>query len=781
MDKKLNKILIAICGFVISGCFLLILIPLTTFQADYSKVLVDRNDELLSASIASDGQWRFPPINNIPEKYELALLTYEDKRFYYHFGLDPLAIGRAFISNFEAGEVISGASTITMQVIRLSRYGNSRTVVEKLLEALLAVHLELRLSKKEILSLYASHAPYGGNVVGLEAASWRYFGTYPDRLTWAESAMLAVLPNSPALIHPGRNRQKLLEKRNALLFKMYHNGIIDSLSCELSVAEKLPPDPHPMPMHASHLLERSKKESHSNNISRFASTVDKHLQIKVNEIIDRHYHINRGNQIHNAAALIIDIHDGSTLAYVGNLNNFNEEDNGNYVDIITAPRSTGSILKPFLYAGMLESGDILPGQLIPDIPTRLGGFAPQNYSRKYQGAVPAWQALARSLNVPAVRMLQSYGVDRFYHLLKNLGMSTLFRRADDYGLSLILGGAEGTLWDLTSIYASMAYYLQSGSAGAGSDDFQIGYLVDKKDKNSSLIVNYPLDAGTIWLVFEAMVEVVRPGSENPWRNYTSSCKIAWKTGTSYGHRDAWAIGVTADYAVGVWVGNADGEGRPGLTGLQAAAPILFDVFNILERSTWFFTPEIDLEEVMVCSRSGFRKGPYCNHFKLIQNTRSNNTRVCPYCKVIHLDKEKQYQVSSNCEGIENIISTNWFVLPPALEWFYVQNHSDYKPLPPFRSGCFDHGNIPLALIYPQKDSQIFVPIEIDGKLGRTIFRATHRDPGMKLFWHLDSEFLGETEDMHQISVAPQPGQHLLTVVDEKGNYLERKFTIAERH
>ena len=765
---------------MVSGIFLL-RIPFTSFDAGYSTVLLDKNNELLSACIASDGQWRFPPTDNIPQKYEQALLTYEDKRFYHHIGLDPLAIGRALVSNIKSGKVISGASTITMQVIRLSRPGRPRTIFEKMLEALLAVHLELRFSKKEILSFYASHAPFGGNVVGLEAASWRYFGCDPGRLTWAESAMLAVLPNSPALIHPGRNRQKLLQKRNLLLTKMYKKGFFDSLTCDLAIAENLPPKPHAMPMHAPHLLARIKNESGNDKISRYVTTIDKNLQIKVNQIIKRHHNINSSNNIQNAAALIIDVHTGNVHAYLGNLNNFKAADNGNYVDIITAPRSTGSILKPILYAGMLQSGEILPEQLVPDIPTRMGGFAPQNYSRKYQGAVPAWQALARSLNVPAVRMLQKYGLGRFYHLLQNLGVTTLFRKADDYGLSLILGGAEGSLWDITSIYAQMAFQVQAGYGINKGDKFKLDYLNDNTDEDINNSLTYPLDAGTIWLVFEAMLEVTRPGSENQWRNFTSSRKIAWKTGTSYGHRDAWAIGITPRYAIGVWAGNADGEGRPGLTGLKVAAPILFDIFNILDKSHWFVTPEMDLEEVVICARSGYRKGVNCTNFKTILNTRSNNTKVCPYCTIVHVDKNMQWQVSGNCENIENILNISWFVLPPAIEWYYMQHHSDYRPLPPFRAGCFEERNLPLALIYPQNNSKIFVPVEIDGEIGRTVFKATHRDPAMKLYWHLDSEFIGDTEDIHQIAVAPQPGAHLLTVVDEAGNYLEREFEIIGRH
>jgi penicillin-binding protein 1C len=325
----------------------------------------------------------------------------------------------------------------------------------------------------------------------------------------------------------------------------------------------------------------------------------------------------------------------------------------------------------------------------------------------------------------------------------------------------------------------MANHLQIGSGRSDDEVFNISYLTKEEDASAGVNDNFPLDPGTIWLVFEAMTEVTRPGAENAWRNYASSSKIAWKTGTSYGHRDAWAIGVNPDYAIGVWVGNADGEGRPGLTGLQVAAPILFDILNFVKKGRWFDPPEMYLDDVLVCSKSGFLKGPNCGQFERTQSTRSENTKGCPYCKIIHLDKEQKFQVSSDCEPIENIFTINWFVLPPAMEWFYLQNHSDYKPLPLYKSGCLDQENIPLALIYPQRNSQIFVPIELDGSQGRTIFRATHRNPGVKLFWHLDSEFLGETVNIHQISVAPAPGRHLLTVVDEKGNYLERKFTIIE--
>jgi penicillin-binding protein 1C len=695
-----------------------------------------------------------------------------------------------------------------MQVIRLSRKGQSRTLWEKFIEMTLAIRLEISVSKEEILTLFASHAPFGGNVVGLETASWRYFGRGPEQLSWSEIAMLAILPNSPALIHPGKNREQLLLKRNELLDKLREEGSIDPLSCNLAKQEPLPPKPHPIPMLAPHLLMRikmSKSRSRSDdnnkhgpftNPSRIRTTLDKNIQIRTTQIIQRHHEHLAENGIHNAAALIIEVESGNVLAYIGNIHDFSNTEHGNHVDVITAPRSTGSILKPFLYAGMLNAGDILPNELVPDIPTRMGGFAPQNYSRTYHGAVPAHMALARSLNVPAVRMLHTYGVDRFYGQLNRLGMTTLRRSAQNYGLSLILGGAEGTLWDITGIYAGMARSVNNFTSSHRAEKnpfFPPNYLwehhTDTRTKKVSrrfvgvkTFRQNPLDPAACWLALKAMVEVIRPGEEINWRNFTSSRPIAWKTGTSYGFRDGWAIGVTPRYAVGVWVGNADGEGRPGLTGIGTAAPILFDLFGLLDVQGWFDPPEADLVEIEVCAKSGYRAGPYCAETKRVEVPFAGLHRPrCPYCQIVHCDTNHEWRVHSQCERIAAIRTEKWFILPPAMEWYYKRYHSDYHPLPPYRSDCMEaidgFGTASMSLIYPSEHGLIYVPIELDGQRGRTVFEAAHRDAHTTIYWHLDGEYLGETRDIHQIALAPKPGEHTLTLVDEKGERLQRRFTV----
>lgn len=763
-------------------------LPEFLFQDPYSSVLLDRNGELLGARIAEDGQWRFPVADSVPKKFQQALMAFEDKRFSFHPGVDPIAMGRALWLNLAAGEIVSGGSTLTMQVIRMSRKGQARTVWQKLIEVMLATRLEVRLSKQEIMSLYAAHAPFGGNVVGLEAASWKYFGREAARLSWAESATLAVLPNAPALIHPGRNRQALLEKRNRLLSDLLTAGRIDSLEWELSLEEPLPDKPMPMPNLASHLLERVRKKK---GASIYHSTLDLNLQQVANALVERHYRRLSPNGINNAAMLVAEIETGAVLAYVGNTAGTNPNE-GHQVDVVTANRSTGSILKPFLYASMLHEGELLPEMLVADIPSYYGGFAPTNYDKKFHGAVPASDALARSLNIPAVRMLNKHGISRFYQQLKVLGLTSLFRPAEEYGLSLILGGAEATLWDLTGAYASMGRTLQNFShyngryepKGFRSLELEISKAQHRlRDEDfGQLEQTAPLSAGSIWHTFEAMQEVNRPGEEATWRQFGSSKRIAWKTGTSYGFRDAWSIGVMPGYVVAVWVGNADGEGRPGLIGSEAAAPLMFDMFSALSSEvSWFREPFDDLEPRAVCRKSGHLLGEFCPEPDTLNvPIRGTETVPCPYHQPVWLTDDGQYRIHSDCEIVFGKRPDSLFVLPAAQETFYRLEHPAYRPLPPWRSDCLGSNgedDSPIALLYPEPHAKVFLPTNLDGKAGELIFEARHRVGEEELFWHLDETFLTKTSGIHQVVVRPGVGKHLLTIIDNQGNELIRSFEI----
>ena len=766
-------------GLFIWYCFCL---PSPLFKNKTSTVLEDSNGNLLSAKIAEDGQWRFPLTDKIPQKFKECIVQFEDRGFYTHWGVSPSAIARATKQNLTEKRTISGGSTITMQVIRMARKGQKRTFFEKLIEIILATRLEFSYSKKEILSLYSSNAPFGSNVVGIDAASWRYFGREPAKLSWAEAATLAILPNAPSLIYPGKNQERLLKKRNRLLDRLFVAKIIDKETCELSKQEPLPGKPHAIPQIAPHLLQRAAQEQFDGQ--RISSTLDGHLQERVNTIIENHHKILKGNEIHNACAIVLDVNTGTILAYVGNTNNNGKPEYESDVDVISAPRSTGSILKPFLFASMLNDGELLSSTLIPDIPTQIAGYAPQNYNQTFDGAVPAKRALARSLNIPAVRMLQNYGIEKFNYNLKKLGMTTLTYSPDHYGLSVILGGAEGKLWDITGMYASMARTLNHYTLYNGKydkNDFHPPFYIKQKEQSPELQNSTTIDAASIYFTFEAMVEVSRPDEDAGWKQYTSAAKVAWKTGTSFGFRDGWAIGVTPKYVVGVWVGNADGEGRPGLVGIQTAAPILFDIFSVLPQSKWFTPPYDEMEKVKICRQSGCRATDNCEPTDSVWIQKNGlRTEPCKYHKLIHLDASGTYRVNSNCEDVSKMQHVSWFVLPPAMEWYYKSKNSTYKELPPLRSDCETTGLNGMEIIYPKQFSKIYVPVEIDGKMGETIFQVAHRKANTIIYWHLDGLYIGSTQGNHQMGLAPDEGIHTLTLVDEEGESIIQQFEIVSK-
>ena len=742
-------------------------LPRQLFHVPYSTVVTDRNNELLGARIAPDGQWRFPPRTTTPAKIQACFIEFEDNHFFHHWGVNPVSIGRAAYQNLKAGRVISGGSTITMQTIRLAR-NNPRTFSEKFIEMIWATRLEFRYSKEKILSLYVSHAPFGGNVVGLDAAAWRYFGHSADDLSWAEAAMLAVLPNSPAMIHLSKSRQALLDKRNRLLTRLHTKGVLDDSSYELALSEPLPQEPKPLPQIAPHLTDYF-YQTRNGNYS--VSTIDRGIQLQIEELIERWNGEFSRSDIRNIAILVIDVQKNQPIAYCGNVH-FNKTNSGNQVDIIRSPRSTGSILKPFLYYAMLQEGSILPHTLLPDIPININGFAPQNFSQQFEGAVPASEALARSLNIPTVTMLQRYGVPKFYNFLKQTGISTLTRPASHYGLSLILGGAEGTLWDITCAYTDMARCLK----GLDKTDCSL-LLSDSAHNASSVVPTSSFSPCAVWQTFEAIKEVNRP-EEIDWRTIPSMQTIAWKTGTSHGFRDAWAVGVTPRYAVGVWVGNATGEGKPGLVGARTAGPVMFDVFNLLPSSPWFVRPSEGFVDAEVCHLSGHLKGRFCEETDTILILPAGlKTEACPYHHRINLSADGTQRIYESCINTEATIQKNWFTLPPVWEWYYKQRHPEYKTLPPFKPGCGEDILRPMQFVYPTMNARIFLPRQMDGSKSQLTFELVHSVPKATVYWHLDNNYLAETQDFHKISLLPSSGKHTMTAVDNEGNTVSVTFFV----
>ena len=756
-------------------------LPRTLFQEPYSTVIESKEGELLGAKIARDGQWRFPAQDSVPYKFKKCIVYFEDEYFYRHPGFNPVAMVNAIKQNQKAGKVVRGGSTLTQQVVRLSRKGKNRTYFEKVIEIILATRLELRHSKDKILELYAAHAPFGGNVVGLEMASWRYFGVQSHQLSWSESATLAVLPNAPSLIYPGKNQQKLLKKRNNLLLKLKTEGIIDAQTYELAIDEPLPQKPYDLPQIAPHLLQRVAKNQEG---TRLKTTVDIALQNRVNQITKYYYNQYKQNEVNNLAVIVIDIKTRNIISYVGNSpTDLNHQKD---VDIIDAPRSTGSILKPLLYAAMLDEGELLPNTLVADIPTQISGYTPQNFNLTFDGAVPAHRALSRSLNIPAVLMLQDFGVNKFYEELQRFKLRDISKSPDHYGLSLILGGAESNLWDLCRTYAGLSStvdYFNKNNGNYRTKEFvELNYDHNfTPDFGSNSKQKTILGAGAIWQTYNAMEEVNRPEGDEAWKFYDSSLKIAWKTGTSFGNRDAWAIGTNSRYVVGVWVGNASGEGRPTLTGVTSAAPILFDVFNLLPRQKWFDTPLLDLTVVEVCKLSGHLAQEDCPKIKQYVPLKRKTTSICPYHKTVHLDKTEKYRVNSSCENVADIVTKKWFVLPPVMEWYYKNQHVDYLPLPPYRSDCTGILTPSMDFIYPKTNSKIYLTKNFNSEIQPVILKIAHSNRETEVYWYVDNVYKGSTKTFHEMPIMPSEGFHYITVVDESGYEIRKKIEIVSEY
>lgn len=755
--KKKGIILLLILIILVFYFFIL---PFRLFDVPYSTVVKDRQGEVLGVRLASDGQWRFPEGEKVPDKFRSCIITYEDQWFYFHLGINPVSVCRALYQNIKAGRVVSGASTLSMQCVRMARK-KQRTLKEKIVEMLLSIRLETKYSKKEILSMYASHAPFGGNVVGIEAASWRYFNHQASELSWAEAATLAVLPNAPALIHLSRNQGLLLKKRNALLKKLYQKEHISSTEYELALAENLPHELFPLPQLAPHLVSYFYLTKEGNHIQ---STIDKNKQIELENILSQWNEEFLKKDIRHLAAMIVDVHTNEVIAYCGNVN-YLKKGEGNQVDIIRSPRSSGSLLKPLLYYISLSEGLILPHTLLPDVPVNINGFSPQNFDLQYDGAVPASEAICRSLNVPSVLLLRLYSVPKFYNFLKEIGLTTLNRDAGDYGLSLILGGAEINLWDVVAVYSNMARALLD------LPKTELSVILNEKGKESKK----SFDKGAVWQTFDVIKELNRP-EEIDWHALPSVETIAWKTGTSYGFRDAWAVGVSTRYAVGVWVGNAGGEGKPGLLGAATAGPVMFDIFNVLPADNWFTFPEGNFIEEEVCALSGCLKGRFCDEvntqYLLPKSLRSD---VCPYHVLLNLSPDFSYQ--TNPDDKEGMVQQSWFVLPPAQASFYKQKHPHYQAVPPFKGTTLNDQRV-MQFIYPSyNNARLTIPKQMDGSKGVVTFELAHIIPQALVFWHLDEDYITATTDFHKITLSPDKGKHYLTCVDDKGNTLSISFYI----
>ncbi|MFP4017129.1 MAG: penicillin-binding protein 1C, partial [Halanaerobiales bacterium] len=590
LNIAFKTFLVVLLLFVIIISSLLIFSPIDRddLYKSQSTLVFSSEGEILRAFVSDDDMWRlWTPLEEISPDLKKFVLTYEDRYFYYHPGINPISLVRAMIQNMNSGRVISGGSTITMQIARMID-SKPRTLKNKMIEALRAIQLELTFSKDDILEIYLNMAPYGGNIEGIEAASWMYFEKSSRELSNGEAALLAALPNNPENLRPDRNQQLAVASRDKVLARMYEYNVLTKESYQQALEEGVPNSRIKWPIRAPHLA----RYLHLNNDNnKLVSTIKLDIQEKAENFLKRHVASLDDMGITNGAVVIIDNNTHQLVAMVGSADFFSEINEGQ-VNGALAARSPGSALKPFLYALAIDNGFISPVTYLEDVPVDYSGYEPENYDRTYNGLVSAREALEQSLNVPAVNLSdQMTDGHYFYDFLRDMELSTI-RSENDYGLSLVLGGCEITLLELTELYSIFA---------------NRGYLIETQilSNGKKLLEKKVFNSGTTFIISEILSEITRPDLPRVWE-FTDLPKIAWKTGTSYGHKDAWSIGYNKQYTIGVWIGNFNAKSTPYIIGSYAAAPLLFDLFNEISRPNeidWYSKPYI-VNKRMVCSVSG---------------------------------------------------------------------------------------------------------------------------------------------------------------------------------
>jgi penicillin-binding protein 1C len=567
--------------------------------AKLSTLVLDRDGAPLRAFTGKDDSWMFwTDLDHINPRLVQATIAAEDRRFYTHSGVDPLAVARASWSNLNHGRVVSGASTLTMQVIRLVE-NRPRTLPSKLVEGFRALQLEQLLTKRQVLEHYLNLAPYGGNAVGVEAASLRYFGKHASDLTLAEAALLAGLPQAPSRLRPDRRLALARERRDHVLRRMHACGYIPRGELAKALREPVVVRRDPLPCDALHLAILAQQRYPDQTV--LTTTLDRRIQTlseaAIREAVDRL----RPAGVSNGAVVVIENHTGAVRAMIGSCDFFSEEDDGQ-VNGATAPRSPGSALKPFTYALAFDDGLCTPDTILADVPANYTGYEPENYDRDYRGPVPAREALAASLNIPAVRLLGQVGQRKLYTFLKDLGLTTLTREPGHYGLALTLGSVEVTLLELTNAYATLA---------------RLGIHRAYRLLETEPVApgRRALSEGAAYLIADVLTDTTRLSGATLWQSDAAGARMAWKTGTSFGHRDAWTIAYTPEYTVGVWLGNFSGKPSRELVGVRAAAPVaarIMDRIHAGTRRAWYVPPP-SVESRRLCAVSGMPLGDHCPH------------------------------------------------------------------------------------------------------------------------------------------------------------------------
>jgi len=783
---------------IFSLCFIglnfLFPLPLDKLNPPPSQLVLDRNGKLLRAFTAPDEMWRIKEtLQDVSPELKLAALTYEDKWFYYHFGLNPISIIKAAIANAKAKRVVSGASTITMQVARMME-PKARTFRNKCIEAFRALQLESHYSKDEILAMYFNMAPYGGNIIGSAAASYLYFGKSQKNLSLGEAALLAAIPNSPTTLNPAANPKMARMARDKVLRILRQHRRITEQELKEALREPLPQVRYPMPFVAPHfcrMLKNLYPQQHS-----IASTINDKIQGTSRRILKEYLAPLRKEGISTGAVVVMDTKSQELLAMVGSYDFFDEANDGQ-VNGATAPRSPGSALKPFIYAMALDNGIISPQSILTDVPVDYSGYKPVNYDEKYRGYVSAQEALARSLNVPAVNLCAKLQDNGIYSFLKKAEMSTLPQPKDYYGLQLILGGCEVTLLELTNLYAGLANLgefapyrlLQTPTSPINSGGQKSAKQMNSGAQKSTkrIFANRQDNSGRLlseaacFILTEMLAEVRRPDLPACWESSMNLPKVAWKTGTSYGHKDAWSIGYSPQYTIGVWIGNFNATGAPGIVGAEAAAPILFALFNALidlSENQWFVKPD-EVARRKVCSLSGMPMSSYCESSKEeLYIPGVSPSKPCDIHRKIVVDVDTGKRLCSHCRIRRKYDERIFEVYPPQIATWLQRNGHHVPSIPEHYPNCSKvlAGKGPV-IHSPSANCEYKIRQGIEKQYQKILLDASVSSGTKKIYWFLDNQLIFAGKPTQKVFIPPVAGKHHLVCMDDEGRSTETTLVI----
>lgn len=749
--RKVYKYLVILFGIFLLIFTLDYIFPLR-INKSYSKVIAAKDGSLLTAYLSKDDKWRMQTkLDEVSPDLIKAIINKEDKWFYWHFGVNPVAVVRALFSNIIKGERVSGASTITMQVARLLNPKN-RTYANKFIEMFRALQLEIHFSKKEILEMYISLLPFGGNIEGIKAASYFYFNRPPSKLSLAQVITLMVIPNDPNNLRIDLYTQKTIKKRDDWIRKFKKEKLFSSSALNDALNESLNSNRYERKFIAPHFCNYINANYRGSDIR---TTIVPAIQQKAEVLLYNYINRAKTKEITNGAVLIIDNRNLSVAGYCGSADYYDVISSGQ-VNGVTSVRSPGSTLKPALYAYAFNQGILTPKMKLNDIPTDFGGYDPENYDLKFRGDVTAELALMNSLNVPAVRLLQEVGFNDFLKFLSRGGFKEIESQKNVLGLSTILGGCGVTLEELTRFYSCFA---------KGGNLYHLNYLFKKENKKNTKL----LSEGSAFLIADILSNNYRPDFPNDLLDLTRLPKIAWKTGTSYGKRDAWAVGFNPRYTIGVWIGNFNGKGSPYLSGSEMAVPLLFDLFNSIDigpDKSWFKKPGKVLSR-QVCAEIGLLPTKNCSH--LVQDYYIANCSLNKYCdlyKEVYVNLSGTIEYCPGCLPKSGYKKEYYPFYDPQLKLWYMQNNIAFKKVPPHNPDCqVKFGGKGPLITSPSKDYEYF----IEENSGQEILLQAACGSGIKeIYWYIDDKYYKKSSPGNNLFFKPREGRTKITCLDDKG-------------